>query len=91
MKNYKCRVCGLEAVAGSRECTRDFVFSDICIACNKKGENVVTWSHDTDKTDAENKKANKWHAFQSFVHQLELDEIKKIRRHIIAIEKEIFF
>ena len=33
----KCRVCGLTHVVGTREATRDFVMSDICIGCNKAG------------------------------------------------------
>jgi len=31
-----CKRCGLEHIKGSREATRDFVFGDICISCNKK-------------------------------------------------------
>lgn len=33
---YICKKCGLKRVAGTREQTRDFVFKDICIRCNKK-------------------------------------------------------
>lgn len=34
-KYYTCKRCGKEAIKGSREQERDFIFSDICIACNK--------------------------------------------------------
>lgn len=35
MKYVKCDKCGLKHKAGTREATRDFVFADICIKCNK--------------------------------------------------------
>lgn len=35
MKNYTCEKCGLSRKTGTREQTRDFVFADICIKCNK--------------------------------------------------------
>lgn len=31
-----CKRCGLEQVKDSREATRDFVHSDICVGCMKK-------------------------------------------------------
>src|SRR3990167_5885741 len=31
-----CKRCGKKAIKGTREATRDFVFSDICISCNMK-------------------------------------------------------
>jgi ssDNA-binding Zn-finger/Zn-ribbon topoisomerase 1 len=33
---YVCSRCGKEAVKGTREQTRDFVYADICIKCQKK-------------------------------------------------------
>lgn len=32
---YVCKKCGKSAKKGTREQQRDFVFSDICIGCNK--------------------------------------------------------
>ena len=34
-KEYNCKKCGLSYSKGTREQTRDFVLSDICIKCNK--------------------------------------------------------
>ena len=31
-----CKRCGREQIKGTREATRDFVFADICISCNKR-------------------------------------------------------
>lgn len=38
MENPKCVRCGLTQIAGSREATRDFVFMDICIGCNRRND-----------------------------------------------------
>lgn len=34
--------------------------------------------------------AEKWHSFQNFQSFLSLDEVKQVRRHLIAIEKALF-
>lgn len=39
MKNIKkvsCKICGKTHKAGTRQATRDFVFADVCIGCNKR-------------------------------------------------------
>ena len=33
---YICKRCGLEQIQGTREQTRDFVYTDICVGCMKK-------------------------------------------------------
>ena len=53
-----------------------------------KDENVKLHNEQQEKK-AEAKRI-KWHAYQNFISFLELEEVKENRRHLIAIEKNLF-
>jgi hypothetical protein len=46
--------------------------------------------NDSNKTPAENQILNAFQAFQILQSELSLEQIKEVRRHLIAIEKALF-